>query len=252
MLCVQNPLSHSLGECCLDVKSSGFCWPNVVRNQRGKAKKAVFLWLYQESDLEGRISLDATRIGEDTGLSRRSIYNAIEFLRRVNLLRLVRLRRGRGRHSLYQLTWMKPESSTAVERRKERQQKAVSTSSSERKCAALSKDKNHKNHISYDRPRQIERPQRIQNQWNRKMRAFRELVERSWLMPKEQQLCVSLVGRFIKNKSVEFARALYDKLAGIAHKVDAPNWVLSTQDLCRWFMGMLKGLAKGMEVGLQT
>jgi hypothetical protein len=224
----------------------------VVKNQRGKAKKAVFLWLYEESDLEGRISLDALRIGGDTGLSRRSIYNAIEFLRRVNLLRLVRLRTGRGRHSLYQLTWMKPESATAVGRREERDQNKLAATSSEQKCAALSNNKNLKNHITYDRKKQIQRPQKIQNLWNRKMRAFRELVQRTWLMPKEQQLCVAVLGRFMKNKSVEFARALYDKLSGIAHKVDAPNWVLSTQDLCKWFMGMLKGMAKGIGVEFQT
>jgi len=80
------------------------------------------------------------------------------------------------------------------------------------------------------------------------MKSFRELIDQSWLMGREKSLCVGVLGRFLKSKSQEFARALYHQLAGFVHKLDVPNWVKSINDLCRWFMGVVKGASKRIEL----
>jgi DNA-binding MarR family transcriptional regulator len=51
----------------------------------------------------GFFDLDASRIAEQTGLSRRSVYLAIAALERQGLVARVHFRTGRGRHSVYQL-----------------------------------------------------------------------------------------------------------------------------------------------------
>jgi predicted transcriptional regulator len=51
----------------------------------------------------GFFDLDASRIAEQVGLSRRSVYLAIAALERQGLVARVHFRTGRGRHSVYQL-----------------------------------------------------------------------------------------------------------------------------------------------------
>jgi len=51
----------------------------------------------------GFFDLDASRIAEQAGLSRRSVYLAIAALERQGLIAKVQFRTGRGRHSIYQL-----------------------------------------------------------------------------------------------------------------------------------------------------
>ncbi|MFB6271654.1 MAG: hypothetical protein ABEL51_02045 [Salinibacter sp.] len=47
-------------------------------------------------------------MAEATGFSRKTVYQVLAFLKRVNLLWTIHYRTGRGQHSLYQLNWMKP------------------------------------------------------------------------------------------------------------------------------------------------
>lgn len=211
----------SLERVCLEVKQKGLEIPKVVQRQRSRAYKAVFYWIYKFSDRHGLVELDANRISDETGISRRQIYRAVTFLRRVNLLRPRALKTGRGNHSLYWLNWRK-----------------------ERKCASLSKRTKFKNHIH-------DRANRSNTQWNQKLKAFRELMQYSWLLPQEQGHCMGVLGRHLKSRSTEYARQLYDALARIIGHVDAPGWVMTIQDLCRWWMSVLKGLM-GQKFAMET
>lgn len=187
--------------------------PAVVQRQKADSYKRVFMWLYSCSDEESLIEVDWRAIHQDTGLSRRTIFRALAFLKRVNLLKVKIARTGRGRHPLFWLNWRK----------------------FVKKSASLSREHNSKNHIHDGR-----RPS--STTWNKKLKAFRELLNHSWLLPNERTLCVSLIGRHLKARSTNYARQLYDALARIIRKIDAPNWVLTIQDLCRWWMGLIKGL----------
>ncbi len=43
---------------------------------------------------------------------------------------------------------------------------------------------------------------------------------------------------------MKYARRLYHRLWDVCDKLRLPLWVRRAQDLCRWFMGVLKGLFK--------
>jgi hypothetical protein len=101
-------LNTSLKDLPEKVKSPNFTLPRVIKQQKSDSYTKVFIGLYSLSDREGFLELDASRLEELTGLSRKTIYKVISFLRRVNLLKLLEYRTGRGRHSLYRLNWRKP------------------------------------------------------------------------------------------------------------------------------------------------
>lgn len=218
MLGEPNYLSLSLEKCLSKVK---FNLPKVVQKQKAKSYQAVFIYLYQVADTHGMFELDAQAIVVALGISERAVYYALRFLKRVNLLTLEKSGRGRGNCSIYKLNWLK--------------------------SANLS-IKDIKAHTTYDGPAikrlrsKSGRP--MPSEWGKKLKAFRELLEHSWLLPSEQKLCLGVLGRHLKPRTVEYARELYNTLAAQIHKLDAPNWVMTIHDLCRWFMGILKSLAK--------
>ena len=55
------------------------------------------------SDSDGHFELDADQISRSLGVSRKTVYRALDTLKRRGLVTLVQLHRGRGRHSVYQL-----------------------------------------------------------------------------------------------------------------------------------------------------
>ena len=193
--------------------------PNVVLKQKAKSYKTVFIWLYSASDQQGLLEFNATLISKETGVSIRSIYYALAFLQRVNLLKPEILRTGRGNHSTYRLNW--------------------------RKSASISINKINIHSLRNDRfPKPIQRQFQNDNQWNRKMKGFRELLKHSWLLPIEQNRCVEIIGRFIKHRSTDEARKIYERLKLIIRTFDVPIWVRTIQQLCAWFTSVLKGLIK--------
>jgi hypothetical protein len=101
-------LNISLADLLEKVKSPNFRLPRVIKQQKSDSYTKVFIALYSLSDREGFLELDVSQLKELTGLSRKTIYKVIAFLRRVNLLKLLEYRTGRGRHSIYQLNWRKP------------------------------------------------------------------------------------------------------------------------------------------------
>jgi hypothetical protein len=222
--------------------------PHVVMRQRARSHRLVFVQLYLDSDERGILEMCASALAERLKLSRRAVYNAVLFLKRVNLLQVIEERRGRGRHSLMQLNWKKPQTSKTEKINQPEP-------SSDKKCAGLSIKEIKTTYLRYDRQRALEaksdhktltidttaNPDAL---WNRKMKVFRELLQRSWLLPYEQKICGAVLGRYIKSKSLNFSRLLYENLAKIIHKLDAPNWVRRINDLCKWFMGVLVGVAK--------
>ena len=181
------------------------------------ANRAVFVELYQLSDEAGEFELNAVQLSEKMGISRRAIYNAISFLKRVNLLFVMEAKTGRGNHSRYRLNWRKPVSRTFKRKsaRPNYSQEKPKVSSHNRKCADISINKTKSLHISYDRENSISattQPENSKAPWNRMMKSFRELMGKTWLMRSEQNICVGVLGRYIKNKSVEFSRSLYESL----------------------------------------
>lgn len=81
----------------------------MILKQTRVSYRAVFCAIYQISDELSEFSLNAAQLGRELGYSRKTIYEAISFLKRVNLLHVVDSRTGRGHHSLYQLNWWKSE-----------------------------------------------------------------------------------------------------------------------------------------------
>ncbi|MBI1729057.1 HTH domain-containing protein [Candidatus Acetothermia bacterium] len=222
--------------------------PNVVMRQRARSHRLVFVQLYLDSDERGMMEIYATTLAEKLKLSRRAVYNSIVFLKRVNLLQVIEERRGRGRHSIVQINWKKPQ-------RSKTEKIGQPEPSSDKKCAGLSIKDIKTTYLRYDRQwalkakadHKILTTDSTANQdalWNRKMEVFRELLQKSWLLPYEQKICGAVLGRYIKNKSLDFSRLLYENLARIIHKLDAPTWVQRINDLCKWFMGVLTGLAR--------
>lgn len=76
------------------------------------------------------------------------------------------------------------------------------------------------------------------------MKAFRMLLEQSELTKSQQRLCAGVLGRHLKGKSRAYALKLYEKLRSVLGKLRVAEWVRTVQDLCRWFMGLIKVLLK--------
>ncbi|MBI1729348.1 hypothetical protein HYR53_01840, partial [Candidatus Acetothermia bacterium] len=165
------------------------------------------------------IELDAEELANASGLSRKTIYRAVSFLKRVNLLKLNTYRTGRGKHSLYFLNWRK---NPHVEPQIEPSKKSVS---------ALGI--NNINKHSY------------RNEYSRIMKAFRELLESSpWLMTREARMCAKVLGSRLKGSSIEFCRDLYYTLQSRLLRFEPSSWVLTWPDLCRAFNAFLAPVFK--------
>jgi len=210
--------NSNIDRVCVDVKI-----PNVVRKQRAKSYIAVFIWLFQHSDQHALIELNASKIAKDLGFSRQQIYNAISFLKRVNLLKYKIYRTGRGNHSLVWLNWRKPE----------------------QKCQVLSKRTKSKNHI-HDRPRPVQKTHREQTPWTRRMGAFRELIDQTTLVKSEREHSLCLIGKCVRTKSTEWARELYHRLAHRLYMLEPPNWVLEVRQFYAWLRSLINGLMEGV------
>jgi len=182
--------------------------------------------LYSLSNQQGLIDLDADRISQLTNLSRRTVYNSIKFLRRVNLLKLITCRTGRGCHSTYQLNWRKPQK--------------------QKKCARPHPYRSRSKEIHPTGDGAIAQTITPQNPvlWKRCLKSFRELLEQSRLSKSQQRLCVGVLGRHLKGKRREYGLKVYEKLKAMVGKLRSPEWIKRVQDLCRWFMGLLKSLFK--------
>jgi len=200
----------SLGQYCPEVKL-----PKVVQTHRSKLTKVVFIQLLKSADDQGFFELKATELAQNLGISRRKIYYVIRFLQKVNLLFCKIERKGRGHHSLYKLNW--------------------------KKCAQTVDKNNTKNHI-YDRPSAIQKNKKNSSPWTRKMKAFRNLLEQSWMVPNEIEICLKLIGRRLKNKSRHEALELYHRLARTIPTLEIPNWVLEIKHIYMWFGSVLKRL----------
>jgi predicted transcriptional regulator len=75
----------------------------VLAVQQPDSFRRVLLCCCALANEHGFFDLDATRLAEQVGLSRRSVYLAIAALERQGLVARVHFRTGRGRHSVYQL-----------------------------------------------------------------------------------------------------------------------------------------------------
>ena len=218
--------THSLGEFCPVVKAP-FTIPSVVQRQRAQSYKAIFLCLYQSADERGLVELDAERIANAVGLSRKTIYKVISFLKRVNLIRLLESRRGRGKHSLYRLNWRKPKGQ------------------SQEKChrplpykVTLKNIHPTGDSLAMDSILTPTNP----ILWKRCMRAFRGLLKQSQIGRAEQRLCIGALGRKLRDKERSFGLKLYKSLETAVRQLRVPEWAKSPQKVCAWFMGLIKAM----------
>jgi len=208
----------SLGKVCVDVKI-----PNVIRKQRSVLRKALFVYLFKQSNNQGIFRLDATQIARELGYTRRAIYKAIKFLCNVNLVRCVIARTGRGHHSTYWLNWRK----------------------FGQKCERLSNKTKSKNHI-HDRSMPVQNAQREQTAWTKRMGAFRELIDQTTLVKSEREYSLCLIGKCVRTKSTEWARELYHRLAHRLYMLEPPNWVLEVRQFYAWLQSLINGLMEGV------
>lgn len=223
-------LVHSIEEFCPDVKTS-VTMPDVVQRQKAPSYKAIFIYLYQIADEASLIELDAAKIGRVVGLSRKSVYKVIAFLKRVNLIRLLEAKKGRGRHSIYFLNWKKQKHQTR------------------RKCHPLLPYRvNVYIHPTGDSPamNSILSPAN-QILWKRCMSSFRSLLKQSRLGKTEQRLCMGVLGRKLKGKERAFGLKLYGRLQEVVKDLHLPVWARVAKSICAWFMGLLKELSQSKE-----
>jgi hypothetical protein len=205
--------------------------PNVVQRQKAPSYKAIFIYLYQITDEASLIELDAEKIGRVNGFSRKTVYKVIRFLKRVNLVRLLETKRGRGRHSIYFLNWRKPKPPNR------------------RKChPRLPYKVNVYIHPTGDSPamNSILSPAN-QILWKRCMKSFRGLLVQSQLGKTEQRLCMGVLGRKLKGKERAFGLKLYGRLQEIVRNLHLPVWARAAKSICAWFMGLLKELGQSKE-----
>ena len=160
------------------------------------------------------IELDAGELAKSSGLSRKTIYRAVTFLKRVNLLKLNTYRTGRGKHSSYFLNW------------KKNAELEPEITSSKKSVSALSI-----NNINIHS---------LRNEYSRIMKAFRELLESSpFLMTREARLCARVLGARLKGKSTDFCRNAYHTLQSRLLLFEPSSWVMEWSDLCKWFNAMI-------------
>lgn len=177
----------------------------------------IFDFLYHASDGDGTFFLNADLVASTLEYSRKTIYQALEFLKRVNLVKLIEKRTGRGMHSKYQLNWMKPQ-----------------------KCHPIKQVLKKDLHSSSDVPSAKNKLEG--RRWGKAMRAFRLLVEESRLEKPQKRFFIQVIGSHLKGKTAEYAKRLYEELKSYVSKIRVKKWVKNLKDLARWGMGLIRFL----------
>jgi hypothetical protein len=157
-------------------------------------------------------------VAESLNYSRKTIYQALDFLKKVNLVKLVEKRTGRGQHSKYQLTWLKP-----------------------KKCHPKQQVVNKDLHTPCDARASVQN-KLDGRRWGKAMRAFRLLVEESRLEKPQKRFFVQVIGSHLKGKTAEYAKRLYEELKTYISKIRVKKWVKNLKDLAKWGMGLIRFL----------
>jgi len=194
----------------------GYKLPNVLKGQRESVLR-FFDFLFHASDDAGQLAFDPARAMQALSYSRKTIYQALDFLKKVNLVKLLEQRTGRGKHSKYQLTWLKP-----------------------KKCHPIRQVFKKDLHPSGDVP---SAQNKLDGQrWKKAMRAFRLLVEESKLEKPQKRVFTQMIGSHLKGKAAEYAKRLYEELKSYISKIRVKKWVKTLADLAKWGMGLLRWL----------
>ena len=258
-------LKTSIGDFCPKVKSPTlrtFRLPKVLAVPRSESSRRVFLYLYAISDQKGFFELDAAKIAQQTGLSRKTVYKAIAFLQWVRLLSLEEARTGRGKHSLYKLNWRKPAQKHHTQR-KEKQHSQIDERISNKKChpcnnsivkrntqakdprsEGVKKSSPSRNLASYTDSEAAQIALVLGARFYRHvMRAIRLGLE-SWAIPKA--ICEALEGFFglrIDGASLTYARELRDRIWALRREVEALAARGATpRRVCSFVAGRLAGV----------
>lgn len=269
---------------CPVVNTPGYELPNVVLKQTKPSYRTIFTLLYEISNRKGYFDLNAKSLSEICGFSRKTIYEALAFLKRVNLVWLIEEKTGRGRHSLYKLNWRKipvavnptdgqdsttdginstgdlrtgQNSNNSAEKPVEN---SVSVNAKSLKCHPphpykVFKEELHPSgdininssaNISLENltTRETLSPQSA-SLWRQSMRAFRKILGDSKIPKRSQRLCIGVIGRAIKGKRREEGLVLYHALEKHVKGLATPAWAKSAPQICRWFWSVLNKLWAG-------
>ena len=251
----------SIGEYCLDVNRSGITLPDVVQKQTRASYKSIFLALFQLSELNGEFELNALALSKSIGYSRKTIYQAIDFLKRVNLLKLVEQRTGRGNHSTYYLNWRKRRAnSSSVPKSSARNSTrggilTKDHASFERKCHPNILIRSFKEYIHPTGDKILENkhttplrhttqisPRGHPKPWRAIMKYFRGLIDESSLPHRFRRLAIGVLGRAVKNKNIALIGELFVRLESQQRNLYPPEWVKGPRRFSRWFRGVLNTL----------
>lgn len=273
----------SLEEVCLDVNTSRFELPNVIEKQTRVSYRTLFTLLFETSNRKGYFELNAKELAAQCGFSRKTIYEALAFLKRVNLVKLIEERTGRGHHSLYKLNWRKfttkakssagdsttggkPTNGDFIAGRNVEKsvgkpvENSVSENADSPKCHPAHPYKVFKEELHPSGDININSREELRSKnstsqeiltpinshlWHNSMRVFRELLQSSQIPKRTQRLCIGVIGRAIKGKRRDVGFVLYHALAKHVKGLATPDWAKTAPQICRWFWSVLNKLLAG-------
>ena len=80
------------------------------------------------------------------------------------------------------------------------------------------------------------------------MGAFRRVISHSWFQSSEREYSLRLIGKCIRENSVDWAKELFQRLARVIHTIDVPSWVLEIRQFYAWFRNVINGLMRRVNV----
>jgi predicted transcriptional regulator len=233
---------------------------------------AVFHHLYEISE-QGYFYLDASKVATNVGASRRSVYRAIDWLCRVNLLKCIRESTGRGRRSYYFLNWRKPnhvhpdvqrqtqcvhsnvqvarfETWTAktIEELDEKMAYYLSLGPQIRRIVDLRAEAKSKLNCATLYKRSIKNQktnkfERLRRHTLLHIRAF--LKNETALSTREVSMCLQVIGKRLKSKPINYRTQLMDHLWKVRGSLATPKWCWEEpKKTYAWFGWLLKNAEK--------
>lgn len=184
--------------------------PDVLKHARPKTR-AVFWHLLRNADGKGLVQLHANEIADELGISRRTVYYSIKFLRKCNLATMEQSLLGRGKHSVLRMLW-----------------KARKAPKKQKVCIALKRYKDL-NTLPGD------------TDFKYAMMHFRKLLNQSPLWGNEVKRCMQAIGKAIRGKDKAFKDRLWHYLSPIIPALSTPKWCWDDPNkVYPWFTAIIR------------
>lgn len=187
--------------------------PGCLRHARPKTR-AVFWHLLRTADSDGLVQLHANQIAGVLGISRRTVYYAVKFLAKCQLVAVEQSLLGRGHHSVLKLRW---------------------------KC-----------HQSLKKPESVQSPIPPIKKKNLNaltgdtayryaMMHFRKLLGQSLLYSSELKRCMQYLGKALKGKDKASKDRLWNYLAPLVPTLSTPDWCWAdSRKVYAWFGSLVR------------